>query len=177
VHVLLLLAAPSWWGRHRDAVLATFHLRAGCIWIWQVLAWPPSLFCVVFGSGAQLLLVPVSLLLSPTSPRAGLLGSACITPLAYTSLLLLSARAATGNVGLAALQAGVQARRTALVWGGMAFTLLNYSVVMLVGMVMEVAIRRAWVRKQRRGQQQQAALCYSAAQAEGGSAGPSCAGW
>jgi hypothetical protein len=154
-------------------VLATFHLRAGCIWIWQVLAWPPSLFCVVYGSGAQLLLVPVSLLLCPMNLWAGLLGNACVSPLTYASLLLLSARESAGNAGLAALQARVRASSAALVWGGMAFSLVNLLVVLSVGTAMEVAVRRAWLKQERQQRLEQQAALYCPSTGAGGEAGPS----
>jgi heme exporter protein D len=166
------------------------HIRAGLIWVWQVLAWPPSLFCVVYGSGAQLLIVPVSLVLNPTSPRTALLGSTGLSPLAWTTLLLLSARDATGRAGLAALRAGVQAASGVVVWGGIAYSLTNAFAVLLLAMVVEVRTRRAWLKKERQHQQQHhqqqhqqqqaAALCCgmeeAAAAAAAASAGPCCAG-
>lgn len=145
-HMLLLLGAPAWWGRHRDALLTTLHVSACLGWLWQALTLPPALCNALHGPGLRLLIAPLSFLLNPSHPRMALACCACITPVAYTTLLLLAAQDLPGDTGLGVLQAGILTSSSRLVWIGIAYSLAHIAVALLVSWAIDMHARRTWLR-------------------------------
>lgn len=180
-YLVLQLAAPCWWGRWRDALLATFYLKAGSCWVWQALAWPPAVFSHMYGSGAQLLAVPVSFLLTPLHPRAGVAGCAVMSVLGYTTLLLCHTGHSTrsSNGANALLRRTIQAGSGWVVGGAIAYSLINMAVMLLVCCTWEVVVRRAWLRREQQTHQdqehhqQQVVSCQPPASLAGLGRGPS----
>jgi hypothetical protein len=149
-NVLMAALAPGWWAAHRDGILASYHICLVALWLCEALAWPAAAFQSVYGTSARrLLLVPISSLLVHKTPWAAVAYCALACPLAFTTVLLQARSSGGFSAGLeGALYAGIQGRSWLLVLAGMVFSTLNLLVALVCSLVVELRVRRAWVREQ-----------------------------
>jgi hypothetical protein len=88
---------------------------------------------------------PVTWLVNHRGLRASVLSSAVICPLAVAALLV-QARAGSGGLD-GALYHAIQGRSWLLVVAGMVFTAANLLLALVCSLVVELRLRRAWVRE------------------------------
>jgi hypothetical protein len=145
---MVLGLASRWWRGHRDLMLTSHIVIMAVLWVWQALAWPAATFRAVYGSGARPLMLPIQMVMNHKGPWATVLCCALVCPLAF-STLLLQARACEGPGGLdGALYPSIQGRSWLLVLAGMVFSAANLLVALVCSLVVELRVRRAWVREQ-----------------------------
>jgi hypothetical protein len=148
MHILLLGLAPRWWAAHRDGVLATYHGRVGALWLWEALAWPAHTFRAVYGSSARACMVPVSFIIIHKGPWASVTGCALVCPFAAAALLVQACAFGESGGLDGALYRSIQGRSWLLVVAGMVFSAANLLVALVCSLVVELRVRRAWVREQ-----------------------------